>query len=87
MTYAHNRTIIEIDYQLDKIILGGLKMPARDGTGSAGRGQGLGRGGGIGAGPAGYCVCPKCGERVKHVVASPCTSIKCPKCGSNMVRG
>jgi hypothetical protein len=60
-------------------------MPARDGTGSVGRGQG--RGGGIGAGPSGYCVCPKCGERVKHLLSSPCTSTKCPKCDTYMVRG
>ena len=53
-------------------------MPRGDGTGPNGQGSGTGRGigkggdrgraggrgGGFAAGPGGYCVCPKCGERV-----------------------
>lgn len=67
-------------------------MPGKNGTGPFGRGQGSGgtgrrgQGGGVGAGPDGYCVCPKCGEKVKHVVGTPCTSIKCPKCETYLVR-
>jgi len=71
-------------------------MPGRDGTGPAGPGRGLGRfrswfgrgrmGGPTAAGPEGYCECPNCGEKVKHLRAEPCTSLKCPKCGATMVR-
>lgn len=74
-------------------------MPRRDGTGpaGAGRGAGIGRQTGTGAGrgrmggpenagPEGYCKCPNCGEKVKHLRAEPCTSMKCPKCGTTMGR-
>ena len=68
-------------------------MPNKDGTGPSGagpvggkRGRGEQRGG-KGAGPAGLCVCPKCGEKVSHTTGVPCTSQKCPKCGSLLVRG
>lgn len=70
-------------------------MPGGDGTGPVGRGGGAGRGRGRGpgrmggsqaAGPGGYCVCPACGERVKHTVAQPCSQQVCPKCGTRMVR-
>ncbi len=58
------------------------------GTGSdGGRGSGRGRmGGSKAAGPDGFCVCPKCGHKVKHVVGQPCFEQKCPKCGTQMVR-
>jgi hypothetical protein len=67
----------------------------RGGGGSGGRGGGSGRGRGAGpgrmggsqaAGPGGYCVCPSCGRRVKHVVGQPCYNKQCPKCGAQMVR-
>ena len=58
-------------------------MPARDGTGSVGRG--LGRMGGRGAGTGGSCVCPKCGATSSHARGSPCVSISCSKCGTKMV--
>ena len=51
-----------------------------------GKGGGRGRMGGFGLGPGGFCVCPKCGERVKHVQGTPCNSMKCPKCGTVMTR-
>ncbi len=56
-----------------------------------GRGQGNGRnrgrlGGPGAAGPAGNCVCPNCGHKVKHVAGQPCYDIKCPKCSTNMIR-
>jgi hypothetical protein len=55
-----------------------------------GRGQGRGRcstgGKRTGAGPAGYCVCPGCGEKVAHQAGVPCYSVACPKCGAEMVR-
>lgn len=74
-------------------------MPGRDGSGPAGAGGGggLGRqpGRGIGkgrmggpasAGPGGYCECSKCGTKVQHKLAQPCSDLQCPQCGSSMVR-
>lgn len=70
-------------------------MPISEGSGQGagrgqGRGQGRGRGGAggnrPGAGPAGYCICQGCGEKVIHQAGVPCYSVKCPKCGSAMVR-
>ena len=67
-------------------------MPRGDGTGPAGAGMGRGQGRGqmsgnrAGAGPSGYCICPKCGERVAHAVGTPCYKIDCPKCGAKMAR-
>lgn len=73
-------------------------MPGKDGTGPLGMGSigggagmkrgGRGRmGGNMAAGPGGYCICPKCGEKVSHQRGISCNSVSCPKCGSNMVRG
>lgn len=50
-------------------------------------GMGRGRMGGFAAGPAGECVCPKCGNRVPHQRGLPCAERKCPSCGSMMTRG
>lgn len=66
-------------------------MSEKNGMGSFGRGQGRNagqgrRGGAVGEGPAGYCVCPKCGEKVKHIAGTPCTAMKCPKCESFLLR-
>ncbi len=74
-----------------KINGGDYKMPGKDGTGPAGRGQGRGQGrkGMMGdgfAGPEGICVCPKCGREQPHLRGKPCTEIKCPNCGSIMTR-
>lgn len=63
-------------------------------TAGSGVGRGCGRGKklgqqvskGLGAGPGGYCVCPDCGEKVKHQAGVPCYTIKCPKCGISMMR-
>lgn len=56
----------------------------RRGKGPGGRG----RGGGTkpGAGPGGYCVCPECGQRIKHEAGKRCLDISCPKCGTKMIR-
>lgn len=41
---------------------------------------------GLGAGPAGFCICPNCGEKIKHQAGVPCYTVKCPKCGTSMMR-
>jgi hypothetical protein len=58
------------------------------GTGRAAGGQGRGMGGGNkpGSGPAGNCICPKCGHREPHQVGQRCIDRVCPKCGAGMVR-
>jgi len=74
-------------------------MPQGDGTGPTGQGSGSGRGGrGRGGGgrgrmggpqatgPAGQCVCPKCGVKAAHTAGQPCSGQTCPTCGTAMVR-
>lgn len=39
-----------------------------------------------GLGPDGFCVCPKCGERITHQAGIVCQEEKCPKCGAKMLR-
>src|SRR4030042_1900597 len=73
-----------------KIEGGDYKMVSPRGLGrGVGRGMGFGPGGrmgGTGAGPAGECVCPKCGYKQAHARGQPCYEIKCPKCGVAMTR-
>jgi hypothetical protein len=57
------------------------------GGGGAGRGaanRGGARGGGMGAG--GFCICPKCGQRVPHRPGTPCLEERCAACGVALVR-
>ena len=55
--------------------------------GGQSQGQGLGRmGGPKAAGPDGFCVCPKCGQRAPHERGAPCAEQKCPTCGTAMMR-
>jgi len=70
-------------------------MPRGDGTGPGGQGPGTGirsgrgqgrGGGGFGAGPAGFCICHGCGEKVAHQAGTPCYGVKCPNCGATMTR-
>ena len=61
----------------------------------SGQGVGSGRGGGRGpgrmggnqaGGPGGFCVCPQCGQKVKHIAGVPCYDQKCPKCNTPLIR-
>ncbi len=39
-----------------------------------------------GQGPGGWCICSKCGYKVKHQKGDPCASIQCPKCKISLER-
>jgi hypothetical protein len=34
-----------------------------------------------------YCICPKCGEQIKHKLGTPCHDELCPKCDTKMIQG
>ena len=62
-------------------------------TAGQGRGAGGGAGGASGGkkgrgfgGPGGFCLCPSCGEKVKHSAGTPCFELTCPKCHTQMIR-
>jgi predicted Fe-Mo cluster-binding NifX family protein len=72
----------------ERVMPRGFGMGAgRRGRRGQGHGQGAGRmGGPRAAGPGGFCVCPRCGEKVPHVAGQPCMQVSCPKCGTPMTR-
>jgi NAD-dependent SIR2 family protein deacetylase len=37
-------------------------------------------------GMGGFCICPKCEERIPHKQGVPCQDEVCPKCGTKMIR-
>mgnify|MGYP000193379820 CR=1 FL=1 len=37
-------------------------------------------------GTGGYCVCPKCGDKLLHNRGIPCQEERCSKCGAKMLR-
>ena len=37
-------------------------------------------------GVGGYCICPKCEEKILHNRGVPCQDERCPKCGAKMLR-
>jgi hypothetical protein len=37
-------------------------------------------------GAGGFCICPKCGEKLPHQQGEPCQDILCPKCNTKMLR-
>lgn len=37
-------------------------------------------------GSGGFCVCPKCDERIRHRRGTPCQEEHCPSCGAKMLR-
>lgn len=50
-------------------------------------GRGMGRMGGKAAGgPAGECLCPRCGYREAHEQGVPCTQKQCPNCQVPLIR-
>lgn len=53
-----------------------------------GHGKGRGKGGGTkpGSGPAGNCICPKCGYKVAHQAGERCIDQTCPNCGIRLIR-
>lgn len=40
--------------------------------------------GGERTGGTDICICPECGEEVKHKRGKPCNKMECPECGSPM---
>ncbi len=68
--------------------LGGRGSGSGRGRGNSG-GEGKGKGGGNkpGSGPAGNCICPKCGKQSPHVPGQRCMDQTCPDCGTKMTRG
>jgi hypothetical protein len=65
---------------------GGGQGQGRGGGAGQGRGRGGGGGNKPGSGPAGTCICPKCGHKEMHVVGQRCIDRACPKCGTKMIR-
>ncbi len=51
-----------------------------------GKGGGKGRNNGGGFGVGGFCVCTKCGAKIKHQQGVKCTTLKCPECAHSMIR-
>ncbi|HKJ69714.1 MAG TPA: hypothetical protein VKA68_17290 [bacterium] len=39
-----------------------------------------------GLGPAGQCLCPRCGATIPHRRGTRCQEVSCPSCGSKMLR-
>jgi hypothetical protein len=73
--------------EVDTMDRRGVGRGVGGGKGQGRGGQGPGRrGGSLAAGPAGYCLCPQCGQREAHERGIPCVERTCPKCGTEMVR-
>jgi hypothetical protein len=74
--------------------IGGLSTEGQFMQGGSGQGRGQGRsgqgrgrmGGPSAGGPAGQCICPKCGHKQPHVRGEPCVQKSCPECGTPLVR-
>ncbi len=37
-------------------------------------------------GAGGFCICPKCDEKMNHKNGIPCQEEHCPECGAKMLR-
>ncbi|UZE94088.1 MAG: DUF134 domain-containing protein [Candidatus Pacearchaeota archaeon] len=85
-----NNKIIKIQggrYEMITPVTSPIVGPGRGRGFGRGMGRGRGRGFGRGAGPAGFCICPKCGNKETKVPGIPCNQMMCKKCSSLMVRG
>lgn len=39
-----------------------------------------------GLGPTGFCICPRCEQRIEHQSGVRCQQMQCPQCGCKMLR-
>jgi Zn-finger nucleic acid-binding protein len=37
-------------------------------------------------GADGFCICPKCGEKIAHRRGTPCQEERCPRCEVRLLR-
>ena len=37
-------------------------------------------------GSGGFCICPKCGEKIAHQSGTPCQEQRCAGCGAKLLR-
>jgi len=77
-----HRLVLSARKKIADAIVNGKAIKIKGGNYMLGRG----RMGGKSLGPAGECVCPKCGNRAPHQRAVPCYKQKCTKCGTIMTR-
>ncbi len=65
------------DKEVNKMEKEKVELARGDGQGVGGPRQGLG--------PAKYCKCTKCGNKINHIPNHPCADYVCPKCGGNLI--
>jgi len=75
----------EVDYFKPTESATGLGLGRGFGWQSKGRMKGVVKGA-RGAGPGGFCICEKCGYKIKHERGTPCAILKCPKCNLPLTR-
>lgn len=76
-----------IDGKAIKIEGGNFEMGKTKSRLRAPKEKGMGRmNGPFSLGPEGFCICPTCKEKTKHITGTPCYQQKCPKCKTQMTR-